>query len=417
MALTNKLTAIADAIREKNGETKQYTLDEMPTAISEISGGSEVDTFEEYLIGGLESYSNSNITTIGDYKFYNDKTIKNIDLPNCESVGRNFAYLSALESISIPKLKTINIGFLNNNLLKEFVNDSLEDIHDYSNSKSDGSGYMFQSLSELTKLQLSNVTYIGTSCFTDVSSLTDIYLPKLIWIAQGCFGGLPVEIIDDNMFPVLKQIGGWRNATTSSSSDTFSGCKNLKKVSITNLIHLKDAFSYCSNLSEVFFPNLITLTGNYSFNGCSEITKFSFPKLTKIDLRYSVMNSLEYLDCGIITNFMVNCENFPKIKTIILRKEDAIVTNYNRTSYDPKTTDYSIYVPRALIDEYKTATNWSRLAGHFVALEDYTDDGTCSGNFIEGGRKIVSSEGSVLTISNVPDITSVAQDGTTLILS
>lgn len=41
MALIDKLTAIADAIRGKNGETKLYTLDEMPVAISEISGGAE----------------------------------------------------------------------------------------------------------------------------------------------------------------------------------------------------------------------------------------------------------------------------------------------------------------------------------------------------------------------------------------
>lgn len=39
MALTNKLTAIADAIRGKTGSTNKLTLDEMPTAISNISSG------------------------------------------------------------------------------------------------------------------------------------------------------------------------------------------------------------------------------------------------------------------------------------------------------------------------------------------------------------------------------------------
>ena len=39
MALTNKLTAIANAIREKTGTTNKLTLDEMPTAISNISSG------------------------------------------------------------------------------------------------------------------------------------------------------------------------------------------------------------------------------------------------------------------------------------------------------------------------------------------------------------------------------------------
>ena len=39
MALTNKLTAIADSIRAKTGSTNKLTLDEMPTAISNISSG------------------------------------------------------------------------------------------------------------------------------------------------------------------------------------------------------------------------------------------------------------------------------------------------------------------------------------------------------------------------------------------
>ena len=40
MALTNKLTAIANAIREKTGDTATMTLDEMPRKIREISGAS-----------------------------------------------------------------------------------------------------------------------------------------------------------------------------------------------------------------------------------------------------------------------------------------------------------------------------------------------------------------------------------------
>lgn len=40
MALTDKLTAIADAIREKTGSTNTMTLDEMATVIQNISVGS-----------------------------------------------------------------------------------------------------------------------------------------------------------------------------------------------------------------------------------------------------------------------------------------------------------------------------------------------------------------------------------------
>lgn len=40
MALTNKLSAIGDAIRSKNGETGKYTLEQMATKITEIQTGS-----------------------------------------------------------------------------------------------------------------------------------------------------------------------------------------------------------------------------------------------------------------------------------------------------------------------------------------------------------------------------------------
>lgn len=42
-----------------------------------------------------------------------------------------------------------------------------------------------------------------------------------------------------------------------------------------------------------------------------------------------------------------------------------------------------IYVPRALVDSYKTATNWSTYAAQFRALEDYTVDGTTTGDLDE----------------------------------
>ena len=61
MALTNKLTAIADSIRAKTGSTNKLTLDEMPTAISNISSGGG-DIPEEAL----------NITGDCSYRFANN---------------------------------------------------------------------------------------------------------------------------------------------------------------------------------------------------------------------------------------------------------------------------------------------------------------------------------------------------------
>lgn len=42
-----------------------------------------------------------------------------------------------------------------------------------------------------------------------------------------------------------------------------------------------------------------------------------------------------------------------------------------------------IYVPSALIEQYKVAENWSTYASQFRALEDYTVDGTITGELDE----------------------------------
>lgn len=48
MALTNKLTAIGDAIRAKTGKTDLLTLDQMPTEIAAIETGTGETTTEKY---------------------------------------------------------------------------------------------------------------------------------------------------------------------------------------------------------------------------------------------------------------------------------------------------------------------------------------------------------------------------------
>ena len=47
MALIDKLSAIGDAIREKTGTVEKLTLDEMPSMISQISGGG--DSVEKFI--------------------------------------------------------------------------------------------------------------------------------------------------------------------------------------------------------------------------------------------------------------------------------------------------------------------------------------------------------------------------------
>lgn len=57
MALTDKLTAIGDAVREKNGTTEKMTLDQMATAVNELSVGP----------------TDEDLTFTGDLRYFNYK--------------------------------------------------------------------------------------------------------------------------------------------------------------------------------------------------------------------------------------------------------------------------------------------------------------------------------------------------------
>ena len=79
MALTDKLSAIGNAIRAKTGGTALLTLDQMPSAIASISsGGGTTNYYDAYVYTGRLS-STTNPTTMSftlnsnhDFKMVND---------------------------------------------------------------------------------------------------------------------------------------------------------------------------------------------------------------------------------------------------------------------------------------------------------------------------------------------------------
>jgi hypothetical protein len=84
------------------------------------------------------------------------------------------------------------------------------------------------------------------------------------------------------------------------------------------------------------------------------------------------------------TNGFSDCK---ALKTVMLRSTTMCslqnVGVFNNTPFATNGTGGRCLVPRSLIESYQTATNWSTLyaAGTctFLALEDYTIDGTITG--------------------------------------
>lgn len=110
----------------------------------------------------------------------------------------------------------------------------------------------------------------------------------------------------------------------------------------------------CTKLTSVVLPAVLRTEGN-AMTGCSALTKADFSNLQTI--RYST--------------FYAN----NKLVTLIIRTQ--AVAKLEKTSAFKGTpiesgTGY-VYVPSALVNSYKSATNWSTYADQIRAIEDYPD--------------------------------------------
>lgn len=129
-----------------------------------------------------------------------------------------------------------------------------------------------------------------------------------------------------------------------------------------------------------FYDNELTEAGGNCFSD-SNLQRVILPSVTKVNSHaFSRMYNLMWLEFSCNVTFPTySLYTMPKLKTFILRSELLCALQgmvaMNAIMY--------IYVPKALIEEYKVATNWTTFANQFRALEDYTVDGTISGELDE----------------------------------
>lgn len=151
------------------------------------------------------------------------------------------------------------------------------------------------------------------------------------------------------------------------------------------------AFFRCGALEMVDLPNVTSL-GSYVFAGTG-LTELRLPSLSSVP-----PNSLRgchkavLVDLPICTTLNDYSLAEPYALSALVLRSDTVCVNKGKVLYNPSTianpdpintgTGY-IYVPSALIEDYKVATNWSTYADQFRALEDYTVDGTTTGELDE----------------------------------
>ena len=189
----------------------------------------------------------------------------------------------------------------------------------------------------------------------------EIIRAKVLGRGSGSGGGGDSGEVNQLDAMIDRSITEVKSNATKVSNNAFQSCSKLTTANFPAATKVGDnAFNACSRLTTANFP-VATSIGGSAFNSCSALTTADFPAVTSI-------SSYAFNSCSALT-------------ALILRSETmATVSSANAFTGTPiaSGTGY-IYIPRVLVDSYKAASGWSTYAAQFRALEDYTVDGTTTG--------------------------------------
>ena len=301
--------------------------------------------------------------------------------------------LIAVPELDTSKLRYIDGLFQECNSLKSF---SISDITEEQNSTQ----YMFSGcykLQAVPQLDTSKVTstygvFYNCTSLTTIPQLNTSKVTDMRYMFSGCYKLQAVPQLDTSkvtnmgyMFQKCYSLTEIPQLATSNVTDMrymFYECENLVTIpslDTSKVTDMRYMFYYCHKLPAV--PQLDTskvTNMSYMFQRCY--------KLSKIDISYYNISSTSY------TSYFVT--DGSSLKALIIRGFGNTTLNSNafngcyhligtvNATYNPEgLKDGYIYVPREMVDTLKSTTNWSTYADQIRALEDYTKDGTTTGEF------------------------------------
>lgn len=390
MALTDKLTTIANAIRSKTGKSDALTLDQMATEIESISAGGST---EEWIGDGnthiwitlaegrtspmLGVCPNGTVTvdwgdgtTPDTLMGTSTSTVVWTPTHKYAAPGDYVITLTVDGEMGFggagsTNTKSYILRHTSNGDTRNLVYQNAVQKIEIGNGVTSIGERSFNACCSLTSITISDsVTAIGESAFYDCYSLANVTISDSVtdigkYAFFNCYSLTSITIPDG-----VTSIGGYAfydchsltsitipDSVTAISTEVFHNCYSLASVTLSNSApSVKSGmFNSCFSLTSITIPDGATYIDSNAFSYCRSMSSITIP-----DSVTSIGDGAFY-----------NCYG---MKFYDFTKHTAIPTLSSTNAFRDSPTDCEIRVPAALYDEWIAETNWSTYASKIVAV-------------------------------------------------
>ncbi|MDW7732623.1 MAG: leucine-rich repeat protein [Methanolobus sp.] len=143
----------------------------------------------------------------------------------------------------------------------------------------------------ITTVNLTTVTEIGSNSFTICPSLQSINMPLAVTIGNSAFIDCP-NLTDVNL-----------PEATTIDDNAFKGCSSLENISLPKATSFGyNVFQQCTSLTDISLPSLPVI-GYGAFSYCSALTNVDLPNATAVDREaFSQCTALESVEMENVTS-------------------------------------------------------------------------------------------------------------------
>ncbi len=356
-----------------------------------------------YYIGGADTLSWNDVTTVTGYAFYNKITEeKTLSLPKLSSVGSYAFYgCSGLKTFDFGKISEIpDYAFYGTGFTSLLLQQS-------SIGK-----YAFANCAEVIGINLTGVSSIGNYAFQKCPKLENVEIVGTIkklpdYVFSDCSKLSQVNLPDGitefgrNVFSDCTEITTFKFPSKLSilGIQAFSGT-GFESIVIPASVETVAfrAFAYCENLRSVEFEEGSQLTSidSNAFTQSSLLNRIVLPDtLTEVSHKLFVGDNVRVVDTYATKFTRENTTMFysePIAKLILRGNSVADISNVpHDKAFSKADALFKIYVKDSLVDAYKTHADWSRWAHRIMPLSSL--DNNDAPEIVTGSKWTVDENG------------------------